>query len=136
MGHEGSLTVRIKDGTINTSSPLIIGEQNGILNIGTLNFYDGTSKGKTSAISSSLNDIETNSQVVDGQDGAYYTKYLEIITQNQPAPAPAPAPEPTPDSTPEPTPDSTPEPEPTPEQEPTSEPDPTPEQGSNQDSGT
>lgn len=77
-----TLNIGTKDGSINTSSPIIQGATYGINNSGTLKFYDGTIKGVTDAISGTISDKETNSQVVKGTetiDGTtYITAHLEV----------------------------------------------------------
>ena len=77
-----TMNIGTKDGNISTSSPIIQGIDYGISNDGTLKFYDGTIKGITNAFSSEPNDIETNSQIVNGTeqiDGeTYKTAHLEI----------------------------------------------------------
>ena len=78
-----TMNIGTKDGNINSSSPVIQGIDYGISNAGTLKFYDGIVKGITDAISNTPNDIETNSQIVDGTeqiDGqTYKTQHLEIL---------------------------------------------------------
>ena len=77
-----TLNIGTKDGNISTSSPIIQGADYGISNDGTLKFYDGKIKGITDAFSNMPNDIETNSQIVNGTeqiDGeTYKTAHLEI----------------------------------------------------------
>lgn len=77
-----TLNIGTKDGNISTSSPIIQGIDYGISNAGTLRFYDGKIKGITDAFSNTPNDIETNSQIVNGTeqiDGeTYKTAHLEI----------------------------------------------------------
>ena len=77
-----TLNIGTKDGNISTSSPIIQGVDYGISNDGTLKFYDGNIKGITDAFSNTPNDIETNSQIVNGTeqiDGeTYKTAHLEI----------------------------------------------------------
>lgn len=81
IANEGTLTIGVKDGNINTSVPTMTGERYGINNIGTVNFYDGTAKGITSADTGTPSDIESNSQIasntetIDGK--TYITEYLE-----------------------------------------------------------
>lgn len=74
------LTIGVKDGNINTSSPLIVGKRNGIINLATLNYYDGIIKGGTATVSGTVTDIETNCQRIPGTeviDGdTYQTEYL------------------------------------------------------------
>ena len=80
VSNEGTLNIGSKDGNIN-SSPIIRGETYGIVSIGTLNYYDGITMGITGAIDGSVNDIETNSQFVDGietiNNKTYSSKHLE-----------------------------------------------------------
>ena len=77
-----TMNIGTKDGNISTSSPIIQGIDYGISNDGTLKFYDGTIKGITDAFSNLPNDLETNSQIVNGTeqiDGeTYKTAHLEI----------------------------------------------------------
>lgn len=77
-----TLTIGVKDGTIDTSAPFIIGISNGIKNTGTLKFYDGNINGVSSAIIGNFSEIETGSQVIDTTatfDGVtYYQKYLSL----------------------------------------------------------
>ena len=80
----GKIYIGTKDGTINTSSPTLIGHEYGFLNNTTNNatfyFYDGTIKGESDAISGSYTEIEDNStyftsrEVVDGV--TYHIAYL------------------------------------------------------------
>ena len=76
-----TLNIGTKDGNINTTSPNIQGAIYGVNNSGTFKFYDGILKGKTDAISGTIGDKETNSQVVNGTeqiDGeTYKTAHLE-----------------------------------------------------------
>ena len=79
-----TLNIGTKDGNISTSSPIIQGIDYGISNDGTLKFYDGKIKGITDAFSNTPNDIETNSQIVNGTEQiggeTYKTAHLEIST--------------------------------------------------------
>ena len=76
-----TLNIGTKDGNINTTSPNIQGAIYGVNKSGTFKFYDGILKGKTDAISGTIGDKETNSQVVNGTeqiDGeTYKTAHLE-----------------------------------------------------------
>ena len=69
------------DGIIDTSSPVIMGKTYGIKNTLNFKFYDGIIKGKTDAISGTITNRETNTQIVNGTeqiDGSTYnTMYLE-----------------------------------------------------------
>lgn len=83
ISNAGTLTVGVKDGNIDTSIPLIIGKRYGINNSGTVNFYDGITKGITDAMNVTASDIENNSQVTSGTeviDGqTYNTEYLTVL---------------------------------------------------------
>lgn len=76
-----TLTIGTKDGSINTSAPTIIGKNYGVVNTGTFKYYDGTLKGITAAISGSITDKETNSEIANGVEtidgNNYKTQYLE-----------------------------------------------------------
>lgn len=80
ISNEGTVTIGSKDGNVNATSPVLIGEIYGIKSTGTLNFYDGIIKGKTSAINGTVSDVETGFQVVNGTEvisgSNYYTSYL------------------------------------------------------------
>ena len=73
----GTINIGIKDGTVNKESPIIkSSSDNGIYNgNGTLNFYDGTIKGKT-AISGTINDIEENYDIIKQAENGLEVKYL------------------------------------------------------------
>ena len=77
----GTLTIGSKDGSINNTSPIIMGKRNGIINTGTFNFYDGIVKGITGTISGTIADIETNSTRTTGTEtiggDTYQIEYLE-----------------------------------------------------------
>lgn len=68
LGEEG--------GGVSTTSPVAIGNDYGIDNSSTFNFYDGILKGKTDAINGNVNNIETNYSITTGVDGAYKTAIL------------------------------------------------------------
>lgn len=76
----GTLTIGSKDGSINNTSPIIMGKRNGIINTGTFNFYDGIVKGITGTISGTIADIEANSTRTTGTEtiggDVYQTEYL------------------------------------------------------------
>ncbi len=80
VSNEGTLTIGTKDGSINTSTPVLIGNIHGVKTTGTFNFYDGIIKGKTDAIDGTITDQETNSQLINGTetiDGdTYIVNYL------------------------------------------------------------
>ena len=73
----GTINIGTKDGTVNKESPIIkSSSDNGIYNgNGTLNFYDGTIKGKT-AISGTINDIEENYDIIKQAENGLEVKYL------------------------------------------------------------
>ena len=75
-----TLTIGVKDGSINTSSPTLIGHTVGLNTTGSFYFYDGTIKGISSAITGNITEIEDNSQVINSteviNERTYQTKYL------------------------------------------------------------
>ena len=74
------LTIGVQDGSIDTTTPTIIGKKFGVTNSATFNFYDGTIKGGNKTINGTAPTIETNSSQVNGTetiDGSTYkTTYL------------------------------------------------------------
>ena len=78
VGNAGTLIIGVKDGTIDTSLPMISGKINGVKNTGTFNFYDGTIKGMTSAINGTVTEIEDNSTIIETMEDTYNVKYLNI----------------------------------------------------------
>lgn len=81
ISNAGTLTIGIKDGDINTTTPIIQGETYCLRNSKTLKIYDGILKGRTSIISGTITEIETNSQWANGtetiNEKTYMTQYLE-----------------------------------------------------------
>ena len=82
---DSTVTIGKKDGSVNISSPIVAGETYGIINKGTLNFYDGTIKGKQGAVDGQITDKEENTREVEGietidEDTIYQTLYLEVNT--------------------------------------------------------
>lgn len=82
ISNEGTLTIGIQDGNINTTSPDIRGATNAIETTGTFNFYDGIIKGiNTQVIGGTISNQEDNTQVKTGTeiiDGkTYNTVFLE-----------------------------------------------------------
>ena len=77
----GTLTIGVKDGNIDATSPILMGKVNGVKTSGTFNFYDGIIKGQTAAINGTVSDQEDNSQITNGTetiDGStYQTAVLE-----------------------------------------------------------
>lgn len=84
ISSDSTVTFGSNDGTINTSSPVIIGETSGIVSKGAINFYDGIIKGKTTVIDGTVSSLEANSEIVYGTEGAYNTAYLSIIDNPEP----------------------------------------------------
>lgn len=79
----GTLTIGTPDGSIDISTPTITSKNYGVNNAGTLNFYDGTLKGRTGAIRGTVNNIEANSQRkadVELIDGVMYA--IEYLIPN------------------------------------------------------
>ena len=76
-----TLNIGVKDGNINNNIPTIKSIQYGINTTGTLNFYDGVSKGKQGSINGTISEIEDNSTRIDlneSIDGeTYYITYLQ-----------------------------------------------------------
>ena len=77
----GTITIGIKDdGIIDSTTPTIIGKVYGINNSNILNFYDGTIKGVSNAVSGSITEQQTQN-IVNGTeqigDSTYITIHLE-----------------------------------------------------------
>ena len=81
-GTNSTVTLGKKDGSVNISSPMVVGNTYGVKNTETLNFYDGTIKGKTAAIEGTPTEEEENThevndtEVID-EDTTYLTLHLE-----------------------------------------------------------
>ena len=81
--NEATLTIGIKDGSIDATTPVFQGVTNGIKSTVNFNFYDGIAKGKDNAIvnESKIADKEENSAIAHGEetidDVDYKTAYLE-----------------------------------------------------------
>ena len=71
----GTLIIGEKDGQVNTNSPVISGEVNGINNEAAIKLYDGNIQGKTSALSTyasnKISDKETNYRIGNETVGLY-----------------------------------------------------------------
>ena len=78
----GTLYIGTKDGSVNTTTPVLQGKKYGVNNSSVFNFYDGIIKGETNAINGTVSDVESGYQVANGTDGAYTTAYLELINNN------------------------------------------------------
>lgn len=82
ISNEGTLTIGIKDGNIDTTTPVLQGNTYGVRSSGTFNYYDGVLKGKTDAFDGYTSELEDYSQVVNGTeviDGdTYITAHLEF----------------------------------------------------------
>ena len=78
----GTASIGIKDGSINSSSPIVKGAATGVNNTGTLNFYDGILKGTTNTVNGTISDEEDNSvevnntEIIDGV--TYHTLTLAL----------------------------------------------------------
>ena len=78
-GRNSTLTLGIKDGNVNKNDPVIIGYESGISNEGTFNFYDGIIKGRKSAISGTVTEIEEGYEIITEKQGEYEVKYLDKL---------------------------------------------------------
>lgn len=83
ISSSGTLIVGTQGGNISTTNPVFIGNKYGILTDGTVKYYDGIAKGKTSAIQGTVGTIETGTQFIDETEiingDTYHTKYLETL---------------------------------------------------------
>ena len=81
ISNEGTLTIGTPSDGIDTTQPTIIGQTYGVITIDTFNYYDGTIKGITDAISGTITNQEQNTQIVVGSDvidgKTYITNHLE-----------------------------------------------------------
>ena len=81
ISNEGILRIGVKDGSIDTSTPVLMGSTYGIRNAGTFYFYDGIAKGKTNAMDGTVTEVEDNSLIMNGTemiDGeTYKVQYLD-----------------------------------------------------------
>ena len=77
----GTLIVGVKDGNIDTTTPVFKGAIYGITNAATFKLYDGIIKGVSAAISGNTNEMEQNSQIVNTTEtidnNIYNVLYLE-----------------------------------------------------------
>ena len=78
-GRNSTLTLGIKDGNVNKNDPVIIGYESGISNEGTFNFYDGIIKGRKSAISGTVTEIEEGYEIITEKQDDYEVKYLDKL---------------------------------------------------------
>ena len=78
-GRNSTLTLGIKDGNVNKNDPVIIGYESGISNEGTFNFYDGIIKGRKSAISGTVTEIEEGYEIITEKQNGYEVKYLDKL---------------------------------------------------------
>ena len=85
----GTLIIGSNDGSIDTSTPVIIGKTNGITSSPNYSIYDGIIKGTTAAVNdvNKITNIESNSEIVTGTESingvTYKTLYLNAIS-NEP----------------------------------------------------
>lgn len=79
---DSTLTIGSKNGTINNSSPTLIGKRYGMVNTGTFNYYDGIIKGITGTISGEITEMEEHSERTTGTEtidgNLYQIEYLKI----------------------------------------------------------
>lgn len=80
VSNNGTLVLGTKDGTIDNTSPVIMGKTLGVKNYSIFNYYDGIIKGVTKAIDGVITEQEsdaqivTDSEVIDGD--TYKVNYL------------------------------------------------------------
>ena len=71
ISNEGIVTIGVKDGSSNSSAPIIRGETYGIVSVSTLNFYDGAIYGITDAVSGTISDndtgIQNGTEIINGK---------------------------------------------------------------------
>ena len=81
--NSGTLTIGESGGPLNTTSPSIQGNTDGVHANGTFNYYDGEIKGKTNAINATITNQEQGTQVVNGTESIggenYETAHLEVM---------------------------------------------------------
>ena len=81
VNNTSNLTIGVKDGNIDATSPTIRGTNYGVNNTSTFKFYDGIIKGANNSINGSIAEMETNSTRVDGTEDiggvTYHTTHLE-----------------------------------------------------------
>ena len=86
--HDSTLVIGSDDGSVDTSTPVIIAETYALKNVpktgsteGVFNFYDGIFKGRSGTIQGNVTDIDSNStratstEKIEGR--TYYTEYLQ-----------------------------------------------------------
>lgn len=82
VSNQATLTIGTKDGTIDDTTPELIGKVYGLKSTGTFNFYDGIIKGKTDAINGTISDQETLSTIITGTEvinnATYKTAKLQL----------------------------------------------------------
>lgn len=78
----GTLIVGNKDGIVDSTTPVLIGDKYGVNNSGTFKFYDGILKGISNAVQGSVTEYEDNSIVINGTEiigsNTYITRTQEI----------------------------------------------------------
>ena len=82
VSNEGTLIIGTQDENVDITSPVLIGEVDGVRSLGTVNFYDGIIKGKENAINGTVSEKENNYKIANGTetigDNQYKTAYLEL----------------------------------------------------------
>ena len=83
ISNEGTTTIGVEDGSIDTTTPVLRGDVYGIKSTGTLYFYDGIAMGRTNSIVGTISGQETGStlitsgtQTISGK--TYKTAYLQF----------------------------------------------------------
>ena len=82
----GTMTIGVKDGTIDTQSPVIQGKSYGINASNAYNFYDGTIIGRNNAVNNEkqIADIETNSELKHHSETIDGVTYKSIYLDSTP----------------------------------------------------
>lgn len=82
IANSATLTLGIKDGDP-SSAPTIIGADYGVVNVGTLNYYDGIIKGINDAISGNIDDEDQDLVKIDGTETINNTEYKTLHLEQQ-----------------------------------------------------
>lgn len=81
VSNAGTLTIGTKDGNINTSSPVLIGETVGVESTKNFYYYDGIIKARTTAISGTITEQEQNSTIVNSTEVIDGKNYVTVNLQ-------------------------------------------------------
>ena len=81
VSNSGTLIVGVQDGNSDSTNPVFKGNDYGIRNDGTFEYYDGIIKGKIAAIDGAVAAIENNCSIINSteiiSDETYYTAHQE-----------------------------------------------------------